>query len=327
MHLFLQFCNSYHLRDSGREGLVDTAVKTAETGYMARRLMKALEDLSMQYDTTVRNSENIVVQFTYGDDGLNPSNMENNDRPVDFNRLSMTIREDSPCRDESTLPSQELMETVKAKLMEERFQSLLPEGREFINEIETYFESIAKKYEQLVGAMQGDTDDIGNLTWNSCRYTASQLDIFFDRALAKCKAAYVEPGEAVGAVGAQSISEPGTQMTLKTFHFSGISSMNVTLGVPRLKEIINASKLISTPIITAKLEQDDNKIAARVVKAGIEKTTLGEVSKCMKEVFSPNGCYISIELDMGTYWQTSMTILEVTCFSSANIFHFVYRRH
>jgi DNA-directed RNA polymerase III subunit RPC1 len=56
----------------GREGLVDTAVKTAETGYMARRLMKALEDLSMQYDNTVRNSEQTVVQFSYGDDGLNP---------------------------------------------------------------------------------------------------------------------------------------------------------------------------------------------------------------------------------------------------------------
>jgi DNA-directed RNA polymerase III subunit RPC1 len=50
----------------GREGLVDTAVKTAETGYMARRLMKALEDLSMQYDRTVRNSEALVVQFVYG---------------------------------------------------------------------------------------------------------------------------------------------------------------------------------------------------------------------------------------------------------------------
>ncbi|CAM9724586.1 unnamed protein product, partial [Hapterophycus canaliculatus] len=63
----------------GREasnGLVDTAVKTAETGYMARRLMKALEDLSMQYDRTVRNSEQTIIQFVYGDDGLNPSCME-----------------------------------------------------------------------------------------------------------------------------------------------------------------------------------------------------------------------------------------------------------
>lgn len=51
-------------------------MKTAETGYMARRLMKALEDLSMQYDQSVRNSEQTIIQFVYGDDGLNPSCME-----------------------------------------------------------------------------------------------------------------------------------------------------------------------------------------------------------------------------------------------------------
>lgn len=57
---------------------------------MARRLMKALEDLSMQYDRTVRNSEQSVVQFTYGDDGLNPNVMEKKDRPVDYSRMSGT---------------------------------------------------------------------------------------------------------------------------------------------------------------------------------------------------------------------------------------------
>ena len=61
---------------SGREGLVDTAVKTAETGYMSRRLVKSLEDLSSEYDTTVRNSMKTVVQFKFGDDMLDPVNME-----------------------------------------------------------------------------------------------------------------------------------------------------------------------------------------------------------------------------------------------------------
>lgn len=56
--------------------------------------------------------------------------------------------------------------------------------------------------------------------------------------------AQMEPGSAVGALCAQSIGEPGTQMTLKTFHFAGVASMNITLGVPRIKEIINASKNI-----------------------------------------------------------------------------------
>ena len=56
-------------------------------------------------------------------------------------------------------------------------------------------------------------------------------------------------GATVGAFGAQSIGEPGTQMTLKTFHFAGVASMNITLGVPRIKEIINAAKTIATPIM------------------------------------------------------------------------------
>ena len=106
-------------------------------------------------------------------------------------------------------------------------------------------------------------------------------------ALNKCCHALVEPGEAIGAKGAQSISEPGTHMTLKTFHFVGASSMNATLGVPRLQEIINASKNVSTHIVAAKLVRDNNKIGTRVVKSVIEKTTLGEVASHVKEVYFP----------------------------------------
>jgi DNA-directed RNA polymerase III subunit RPC1 len=71
---------------SGREGLVDTAVKTAETGYMQRRLMKALEDLTARYDLSVRNSVGGMVQFTYGDDALDPAAMESETGPVAFER-------------------------------------------------------------------------------------------------------------------------------------------------------------------------------------------------------------------------------------------------
>lgn len=101
---------------------------------------------------------------------------------------------------------------------------------------------------------------------------------FLRQCLSKYSRAKVEPGTAVGAVGAQSIGEPGTQMTLKTFHFAGVASMNVTLGVPRIKEIINASKTVSTPIITCVLVSKNDERAARVVKARIEKTYLRDVS-------------------------------------------------
>jgi DNA-directed RNA polymerase III subunit RPC1 len=77
---------------------------------------------------------------------------------------------------------------------------------------------------------------------------------------------------------------------IQTFHFAGVSSKNVTLGVPPLKEIINTSKAMSTPIITARLVKDDNKEAARMVKAAIEKTTLGEMAEFIKVVYAPGKC-------------------------------------
>ena len=64
------------------------------------------------------------------------------------------------------------------------------------------------------------------------------------------------PGEMIGTVAAQSIGEPTTQMTLNTFHFAGVSAKNVTLGVPRLTEIINISKNIKTPSLTVFLLGD-----------------------------------------------------------------------
>ncbi|XP_026382192.1 DNA-directed RNA polymerase III subunit 1-like [Papaver somniferum] len=87
-------------------------------------------------------------------------------------------------------------------------------------------------------------------------------------------------------------------MTLKTFHFAGVASMNVTLGVPRIKEIINGAKNISTPIIAAKLECDRDVRSARMVKGSIEKTVLGEIAESMKIVLESRGAYIPVKLDM-----------------------------
>ena len=147
---------------------------------------------------------------------------------------------------------------------------------------------------------------------NSLRLTALQLHTILNTALNKYDRAQIQPGEAVGAIGAQSISEPGTQMTLKTFHFAGVASMNVTLGVPRLKEIINASNVISTPIIEARLVQSDSMTSARIVKAQIEKTTLGEVVHYIKEVNRPMTSYIAIKLDMPTIQTLHLNISPST---------------
>lgn len=61
----------------GREGLIDTSIRTAETGYIQRRLIKAVEDLCIKYDGTVRNSKNDVIQFFYGEDGFDGTSIEN----------------------------------------------------------------------------------------------------------------------------------------------------------------------------------------------------------------------------------------------------------
>ena len=69
----------------GREGLIDTAVKTADTGYISRRLMKALEDVMVKYDGTVRTSREVIIQFLYGEDGMAGEHFEN--IPLDLTEL------------------------------------------------------------------------------------------------------------------------------------------------------------------------------------------------------------------------------------------------
>jgi len=73
----------------GRTGLIDTAVKTSTTGYIQRRLIKGLEDLKVHYDMTVRNNKNKVIQFTYGDDNIDPTKVESQQLP-----LASATRED-----------------------------------------------------------------------------------------------------------------------------------------------------------------------------------------------------------------------------------------
>lgn len=90
----------------------------------------------------------------------------------------------------------------------------------------------------------------------------------------------VEPGEAVGTVAAQSIGEPGTQMTLKTFHYAGVAELNVTLGLPRLIEILDARKNPASPIMSIYLEEEyaKNKEKAREVQRMIELSTIESIS-------------------------------------------------
>jgi len=110
--------------------------------------------------------------------------------------------------------------------------------------------------------------------------TRKQLDEVLETVKQAYINAIVEPGEAVGTVAAQSIGEPGTQMTLRTFHYAGVAELNVTLGLPRLIEIIDARRTPSTSLmtiyLTGKTAQDKNK--ARAFAQEIEVTTVEDVA-------------------------------------------------
>lgn len=292
----------------GREGLVDTAVKTADTGYMSRRLMKALEDLSIHYDNTVRNASASIVQFFYGDDGLDPSQMEEKSgHPLNFDRLLMKVKATCPADGQRSLSSMENFKKIHERLSQ---QDMTPEG----GCSEAFRDSLSKFltgrcFGSLAQAVQNFTlssDEHGqehlqcleNTPLHTSDITSRQLEVFLGICISRYHSKKIEAGTAIGAIGAQSIGEPGTQMTLKTFHFAGVASMNVTLGVPRIKEIINAAKKISTPIISAKLINEDNPKEARIAKALIEKTLLGQVAKTIKLVMSARLASIVITLDM-----------------------------
>ncbi|XP_019198099.1 PREDICTED: DNA-directed RNA polymerase III subunit 1-like isoform X2 [Ipomoea nil] len=291
----------------GREGLVDTAVKTADTGYMSRRLMKALEDLSILYDRTVRNASSCIVQFEYGDDGMDPAQMEEKKgHPLNFNRLFMKVKATCPPGEEKSLSSSEIQQVMHKRLSE---HDMTPDGgcsNAFCKSLEEFIENNCvaslektRKDLKLDGEHNAgeDLDALESITLNISGVTRKQLQVFLETCISRYHAKKLEDGTSIGAIGAQSIGEPGTQMTLKTFHFAGVASMNVTLGVPRIKEIINGAKKISTPIIKAKLSCDDNVAFGRMVKGRIEKTLLGQVAKSIKIVMAARVASIVIVLD------------------------------
>jgi DNA-directed RNA polymerase III subunit RPC1 len=322
---------------SGREGLVDTAVKTAETGYMSRRLMKSLEDLSTQYDDTVRNSSGIIVQFQFGADKLDPVDMEGSAVPVHFERTwthaeNLTWNNDDPC-----LMPYEITATCDKLLQSERDRcdrkGLLGESLEyddqsdyaidekesvrgflvtitkFVNGLSTKLASARQRSglneleddpaltgEYFDGSKE-DPDRVKQVE-RVAKVSEATLKMFIKLCLEKYAKARVEPGHAVGAVGAQSIGEPGTQMTLKTFHFAGVAGMSITQGVPRIKEIINASKVISTPVISCPLENPKQIEAARVVKGRIEKTYIADVIRFVEDMWSAKRATLCLSVDM-----------------------------
>ncbi len=98
------------------------------------------------------------------------------------------------------------------------------------------------------------------------------------KVLEEYKDALIAPGESVGIISAESIGEPGTQMTLNTFHFAGVAEMNVTMGLPRIIEILDGRKKIKTPMMEIYLNSPHNKGKNIIqIASSIKETILQEV--------------------------------------------------
>nr|CAB3491643.1 unnamed protein product [Digitaria exilis] len=339
----------------GREGLIDTAVKTSETGYIQRRLVKAMEDIMVKYDGTVRNSLGDVIQFLYGEDGMDAVWIE--DQKLDtlhlekdeFDNLFRYELDDENWRPnylppvhvddlKTIIEFRSVLDAEVQKREADRFQlgtEIATNGakswpmpvnlkRLIWNAQKTFkidtrtcsdmhpmeiVEAIDKLQERLK-VVYGDDDmsieaqKNATLLFNihlratfaskrvlsEYRLTREAFGWIIDEIATRFSQSLVAPGEMIGCVAAQSIGEPATQMTLNTFHFAGVSAKNVTLGVPRLREIINVAKKIKTPSLSVYLKPGVNKEKelAKNVQCALEYTTLRSVTHATEVWYDPD---------------------------------------
>ncbi|KAL0350674.1 UNVERIFIED_CONTAM: DNA-directed RNA polymerase II subunit RPB1 [Sesamum radiatum] len=349
----------------GREGLIDTAVKTSETGYIQRRLVKAMEDIMVKYDGTVRNSLGDVIQFLYGEDGMDAVWIESQPleslklKKADFNDMYRYEIDNSNWNPNYMLPEAvEDLKTIREirsvfdaevqKLEADRFQlgtEIATTGdnswplpvnirRLVLNAQKTFkvdfrrpsdmhpmeiVEAVDKLQERLkvvVGddylsmEAQKNATLFFNILLRSAlaskrvlkeyRLTREAFEWVIGEIESRFLQSLVAPGEMIGCVAAQSIGEPATQMTLNTFHYAGVSAKNVTLGVPRLREIINVAKKIKTPSLSVYLKPDVSKTKERAknVQCALEYTTLRSVTQATEVWYDPDPMSTIIEEDV-----------------------------
>ena len=358
----------------GREGLIDTACKTAETGYIQRRLVKAMETVMARYDGTLRTSGGQIVQFLYGEDGMDAVWIERQS----FDSLRLNKREleeryllqsDDPDfgYDDQSIPflEAEIIEDCRhnpevQQMLDREMENLKEDqrilrivmanreaGRE--DDVNSYapgnvkrviqnalrqfqidkglpsdlhprdvIEKIDALLRRLVVVVGDDVLSVeaqSNATTlyrilirsylaskrvlKEYRLSEAALNWVLGEIETRFHHAKVSPGEMAGVLAAQSIGEPATQMTLNTFHYAGVSAKNVTLGVPRLKEIINVAKTVKTPGLTIYLKDNVSSDAdvAKVVHSLIEYTVLGDVTKLTEIYYDPDPINTTVAKD------------------------------
>jgi len=319
---------------SGREGLIDTAVKTADTGYIQRQLVKAMEDLVVQHDGSVRDANMNIAQFHYGEDGINSTKIEN--QSLDLAKLSRDdiardfglegvdltailvegmdrgddkaalkayaeqIRQDQIMIVEGVFRSgsqgsvysavnlDRLILNIKIKFgLNDKVKTNLTPTRVLAG-IEAVLDKTQRFHKTWAALLRYSMSPMKMIVRD--RFTESAFDVLCEMLVTKNWQAWVQPGEQVGIIAAQSIGEPSTQMTLNTFHLAGVASKsNVTRGVPRLKELLKVTqnpKAISLTI-PLKKEYRNSKAKAREVSQELELTLLRDMTLKTAIYFDP----------------------------------------
>eukprot|EP01080_Neovahlkampfia_damariscottae_P006005 gene6005-10003_t len=260
---------------AGRDGLIDTAIKTARSGYLQRCLIKNLETLSVQYDRTVRDSYGSIVQFHYGGDSIDPSKQSM------MKEFKFMILSKDALKEQYNYENIEKAFEIKNHSNEEIEKILKKEKNTPIDLIhkfnpDEYFGSISESYLNSIKEYVKLNPDglIGS--------KISEND-FKKLAHLKYINSLIEPGEAVGIIAGQGIGEPSTQMTLNTFHFAGLDMAHVTVGIPRLRQLIMAG-MVTNPTITFPLKSNASIDDANILAGKLSRVTLFEaISKITVE--------------------------------------------
>lgn len=265
---------------AGREGLIDTAVKTSRSGYLQRCLMKHLEALIVNYDFTVRDSDGSIVQFLYGEDSIDPTKRQFLEKfqflGKNFNRYSQRY---NPKKLVAALEQKE----VQKFLRERKNDQKLLETETVLNKFlpGNHLGAISEKaYFSISDFIQKEKNLKENGLFSNSNKAYDPVKLF---TLFSIKYFYslITPGEAVGPIAAQSVGEPSTQMTLNTFHLAGHGGANVTLGIPRLREILmTATDKIKTPSMTLKfLDPELSKEKAELFCRKLQRVIMMELIK------------------------------------------------
>ena len=248
---------------AGREGLLDTAVKTSQSGYIQRSLIKHLESIILSYDQSVRFSKGFVNQFIYSKNGCSTMSSE---LKTSLNWILQNFCSGKVERSKIKIPFKEGLTKTSFFMNLKNLQSL---PKIDLDKVKSFFKK--NKGLRKIITILNNMDIVGKIF----------LDIFRKNLLI--------PGEPLGITTGQSIGEPCTQMTLNTFHFAGKLDSNQKTGVPRLKEILLlGSKFPVTPTMSGKINNKVKSNKFSILQMRFKRVKFDDLISCFSSFIEKN---------------------------------------